>query len=64
MSILELVSPLTGRSLALSASPDPVFAGGLLGDGVAIDPSVGELRAPCAGTVVATRSISPCSFMR
>ena len=56
MSILELVSPLTGRSLALSASPDPVFADGLLGDGVAIDPSVGELRAPCAGTVVATHA--------
>lgn len=51
MSVLTLVSPLSGRALPLSASPDPVFSAGLIGDGIAIDPSVGELRAPCDGTV-------------
>ncbi|MBP0575827.1 PTS glucose transporter subunit IIA, partial [Mycobacterium tuberculosis] len=28
----------------------------MLGDGVAIDPAVGELRAPCAGVVVAAHA--------
>ena len=31
---------------------DPVFAGRMLGDGLAIDPLEGALHAPCAGVVV------------
>lgn len=53
MPALTLVSPLAGRLMPLAQSPDPVFAGGMVGDGVAIDPVIGELRAPCAGVVVA-----------
>ncbi|MEF2074577.1 phosphoenolpyruvate--protein phosphotransferase [Consotaella aegiceratis] len=53
MSVLKLLSPFTGRALALEESPDPVFASGALGKGIAVDPTVGELRAPCAGTIVA-----------
>jgi len=51
-TILDLVSPLTGRVLPLKEAPDPAFASGVLGDGIAIDPTVGELRAPCDGIVL------------
>jgi phosphocarrier protein FPr len=51
LSVLTLVSPLSGRLMPLAQSPDPVFAQGLIGEGLAIDPDVGELRAPCDGTV-------------
>lgn len=53
MSVLHLVSPLSGRVVPLARSPDPAFARGALGNGVAIDPDKGELRAPCAGVIVA-----------
>ncbi|WP_237153856.1 phosphoenolpyruvate--protein phosphotransferase [Oryzibacter oryziterrae] len=56
MSSLYVFSPLSGRALPLAASPDPVFAGGMVGDGLAIDPDVGELRSPCTGTVIATHA--------
>lgn len=42
--------------MPLADSPDPVFSAGLIGAGIAIDPSVGELRAPCAGTIAATHA--------
>ncbi|MGE5674738.1 MAG: PTS glucose transporter subunit IIA [Mycobacterium leprae] len=48
---LPLLSPLTGRTLPLTDVPDPVFAEGMMGDGIAIEPSAGEVRAPIAGTV-------------
>jgi phosphocarrier protein FPr/phosphocarrier protein len=46
-----LVAPLAGWATPLSELPDPVFAGLVLGDGVAIDPIEQVLRAPCDGTV-------------
>jgi phosphocarrier protein FPr/phosphocarrier protein len=48
---LSLVSPLTGPVLPLERVPDPVFAGRLAGDGVAIEPLSAELLAPCDGVV-------------
>jgi phosphocarrier protein FPr len=51
LSALTLAAPLSGRLMPLAQSPDPVFAQGLIGAGVAIDPAVGELRAPCGGVV-------------
>lgn len=56
MPSLHVFSPLSGRALPLAASPDPVFAGGMVGDGLAIDPDIGELRAPCAGVIAATHA--------
>ena len=38
-SKLILVSPLQGWSAPLEETPDPVFAGHMMGDGVAIDPT-------------------------
>jgi phosphocarrier protein FPr/phosphocarrier protein len=52
MSELVLVSPLAGWSTPLEEVPDPVFAGRMLGDGVAIDPLGSTLHAPCDGEVV------------
>jgi phosphocarrier protein FPr/phosphocarrier protein len=52
MSALVLSSPLKGWIASLSEVPDAVFAGRMLGDGVAIDPLGGELLAPCDGVVV------------
>lgn len=56
MPALALLSPLAGRAMPLADSPDPVFSAGLIGSGIAIDPSIGELRAPCAGTVAAAHA--------
>jgi multiphosphoryl transfer protein len=52
MGRIELVSPLDGWCAPLAEVPDAVFAQRMLGDGVAIDPTDRELRAPCAGEVI------------
>jgi phosphocarrier protein FPr/phosphocarrier protein len=49
---LVLAAPLAGWALPLAETPDPVFAQKMLGDGLAIDPTLGELRAPCDGVVI------------
>ncbi|MBX7445947.1 MULTISPECIES: glucose PTS transporter subunit IIA [unclassified Arthrobacter] len=48
----ELVAPVNGTVIALSEVPDPVFAGGTLGDGFAIEPRDGRFVAPVSGKVV------------
>ena len=52
MSRLTLVSPLSGWCLPLDEVADPVFAQRMAGDGLAVDPTRGEVRAPCDGEVV------------
>lgn len=51
---VTILAPFAGRVVAFADLPDPVFAQGLLGEGVALDPeevaSVTAL-APCAGSV-------------
>jgi len=47
-----LVSPLTGPVVPLASVPDPVFSEGLFGDGIGVDPLVGQLVAPCDGVVM------------
>ncbi|MEB0182394.1 PTS glucose transporter subunit IIA, partial [Pseudomonas sp. CCC3.2] len=49
---LILSAPLSGPVIALSQVPDPVFASGALGDGIAIDPTNDCLCAPCPGVIV------------
>ena len=46
-----LLAPLTGPVVSLADVPDPVFAGGMFGDGIAVDPLDGRLVAPCDGVV-------------
>ncbi|WP_109241147.1 beta-glucoside-specific PTS transporter subunit IIABC [Klebsiella michiganensis] len=48
----EVFSPLRGQVVALSDVNDDVFSGGLLGEGLAIRPEEGVLRAPFSGTVM------------
>lgn len=49
----RIASPLTGVIVPLNSVDDPVFASGSMGDGVAIEPTSGEVHAPFDGTVVA-----------
>lgn len=48
-----IYAPIEGKVLPLSEVKDGVFSEGLLGKGVAIEPSVGKVSAPFDGTVSA-----------
>ncbi|MCI1964034.1 MAG: PTS glucose transporter subunit IIA [Ancrocorticia sp.] len=50
----QIVAPLSGSLVAMSAVPDPVFAAAMVGPGAAIEPFPGGLTvvAPCAGTIL------------
>jgi phosphocarrier protein FPr len=48
---IVLLAPLTGPVVLLANVPDPVFSGGMFGDGIGVDPLEGRLVAPCDGTV-------------
>jgi glucose-specific phosphotransferase system IIA component len=52
--VTSVLAPLAGRLVPLSEVPDPVFAGEMVGPGVAIDPAGDQVTAasPIAGTVV------------
>ena len=54
VSTTPILAPIQGRAVALSEVPDPTFANGLVGHGVAIDPPRGivEALAPVSGTLV------------
>src|SRR5579863_3891261 len=52
MSTIRIHAPFDGWCDALDAVPDPVFAGRMLGDGLAIDPTGAVVFAPCAGEIV------------
>lgn len=47
----RLVAPVAGEVVPLDRVDDPVFGGGILGDGVAIRPSTGAVYAPLSGVV-------------
>ncbi len=49
---VELLAPVAGWSAPLAELSDAVFAQRMLGDGVAIDPTGGELVAPCDGEII------------
>lgn len=51
--ITELTAPVNGRLIALSDVPDDVFSAGMMGDGVAIEPSDGHVVSPIDGTIQA-----------
>ena len=50
---LILLAPLAGWSTPLDEIPDPVFAGRMLGEGLAVDPTGATLHAPCDGEIIA-----------
>lgn len=45
-------SPMNGKMIALEDVPDPIFAGKLVGEGIAFVPDRGELVSPIAGKVI------------
>ncbi|MBZ2128317.1 PTS system trehalose-specific EIIBC component [Streptococcus gordonii] len=49
--LVEIASPLSGQVKELSQATDPVFAQGVMGQGVLIEPSQGDLLAPVDGVV-------------
>ncbi len=57
-------APLSGVIYPLERVPDPVFAQKLMGDGLAIDPTDGTLRAPCAGEIVQLHPASHALTLR
>ena len=52
--VCRILAPVAGKVIPLAEIPDPIFAGGILGDGVGIDPEVGEVCAPFDGTIAST----------
>jgi len=49
---LTLCAPLDGVVIPLGKVPDPVFAAGMMGEGLAIQPLSDTLLAPCDGAVM------------
>ncbi|TWT14648.1 PTS system trehalose-specific EIIBC component [Streptococcus sp. sy010] len=49
--LVDLYSPMAGEIKPLSQATDPVFASGVMGQGVLIEPSDGKVVAPFDGTV-------------
>ena len=47
----EIKSPLSGKVIALSEIDDPVFAGGAMGNGIAIEPTDNKVYAPFNGEI-------------
>ena len=47
----HIYAPLTGKAVPITEVPDPTFAEGMLGNGVAIIPTDGKVVAPCNATV-------------
>ena len=58
----SVTSPLAGRAIGLTEVPDPVFAGAMVGPGMAIDPvrEPSEAVSPVDGVIV---SLHPHAFV-
>ena len=44
-------APMAGKAVSITEVPDPTFAEGMLGNGIAIEPVDGKVYAPCDATV-------------
>lgn len=49
-----LYAPLTGQAIQLSETKDQVFSSELMGKGIAIEPTIGEIYAPADETLTVT----------
>ena len=47
----DFYAPMAGKAVPITEVPDPTFAEGMLGNGIAIEPSEGKVYAPCDATV-------------
>lgn len=48
---VQLLAPLSGKIVALENVEDEAFNSGALGNGCAIEPTTGEVYAPCNGVI-------------
>ncbi len=48
---VKLRAPVSGTTVPLEEVPDPAFAGKMVGEGGAIEPTSDTILAPCDGTV-------------
>lgn len=48
---LNLIAPVSGKTIDLSSVPDPVFAQKMVGDGIAIDTTGSTIVAPADGVI-------------
>lgn len=49
---ITLVAPINGEVIALEDVPDPVFSEKMMGDGLAIRPTTGEVVSPVTGKII------------
>ena len=47
----SIYAPMAGKAVPITQVPDPTFAEGMLGNGIAIEPADGKVYAPCDATV-------------
>ena len=47
----DFYAPMAGKAMPITVVPDPTFAEGMLGNGIAIEPVEGKVYAPCDATV-------------
>ena len=47
----DFYAPMAGQAVPITQVPDPTFAEGMLGNGIAIEPADGKVFAPCDATV-------------
>ena len=47
----QIFAPVAGQAVSITEVPDPTFAEGMLGNGLAILPTDGKICAPCDATV-------------
>ncbi|QXQ07939.1 phosphoenolpyruvate--protein phosphotransferase [Sphingosinicellaceae bacterium] len=64
MTRIVLNTPLAGWACPLAEVPDPVFAERMMGDGLAIEPTEGVVRAPCDALVVGVAPTSHSVTLR
>lgn len=60
--MLQVLAPVPGTALAMSAVPDPVFAQGMVGPGAAVQPALAaqDAVAPVSGRIA---KLHPHAFM-
>src|SRR5690349_17691033 len=56
MKRIDILSPFSGKIVPIQDVPDPVFAGQMLGDGLAVEPQSGTAVAPIAGKITVLHS--------
>ena len=64
MSEIVLLAPFAGWLMPLEEVPDPVFAERMMGEGLAVDPLDGVLKAPADGTVISIPDTAHAATLR